>query len=62
MSYENERKICIILPICDEKPLKTRNSTGSINNSTNLIDFESTIESQCFDRPLIVFTLMALKR
>ena len=64
MSYETERKVCAILPVYDEKSFKavSRSSTGSLNNLNNLIEFEPSIESTCFDKPLIVFTLMALKR
>ena len=67
MSEENERTICVILPIFDEKSLRTnysRTSSGNISSCSaeNHIEFESSIESKCFAKPLIVFTIMALIR
>lgn len=66
MSEENERTICVILPIFDDRPLRTacsRSSTGSTTSSAeNHIEFDSSIESTCFAKPLVVFTIKALKR
>jgi hypothetical protein len=49
----DERKVCVILPICDDKPF--RSSNRHLNN-------ESSIESTCFAKPFVIFTIKALKR
>ncbi len=66
MFDENDRTICVILPIFDEKPLRTvytRSSSGSTTSSIDHhIEFDTSIESTCFAKPLVVFTIKTLKR
>lgn len=49
----DERKVCVILPIYDDKSFRT---------TSRHLNYESSIESTCFAKPLIIFTIKALKR
>ncbi len=59
------KSVSVILPICDyPKTTKLRASGGNLKNNVhnNQIDFESSIESTCFSKPLISFTINSLKK
>jgi 2-C-methyl-D-erythritol 4-phosphate cytidylyltransferase len=69
MNLIDERKVSVIIPILNERPFGTLNKRSSLcgQNSANQlnsvqIDFESSIESTCFSKPLIVFLIKSLKR
>lgn len=55
--------ITVILPICDFNHTKTRASNGNPKNVQNFhVDYESSIDSLCFSKPLISFTINSLKK
>lgn len=60
-----QKSVSVILPICDNlKTAKLRTSSGSLksNVQNSPIDYESSIESTCFSKPLISFTINSLKK
>ena len=60
-----QRSVSVILPICDNlKTAKLRTSSGNLKNNVQntQIDYESSIESICFSKPLISFTINSLKK
>ncbi len=50
------KKICVILPICDDDTDNLRlNEIGSMN-------YEASIDSTCFSKPIISFTVNSLEK
>jgi hypothetical protein len=55
--------VSVILPIFDNFNLKSRASNGNFTNVQNFqVEYGSNIESLCFSKPLISFTINSLKK
>jgi len=55
--------VSVILPIFDNFNLKSRTSNGNFTNVQNFqVEYGSNIESLCFSKPLISFTINSLKK
>jgi hypothetical protein len=55
--------VSVILPIFDNFNLKSRGSNGNFTNVQNFqVEYGSNIESLCFSKPLISFTINSLKK
>ena len=58
-------KICVILPICEEgsnKVTNKRTSSVSSTYSNPIVDFDSSIDSTCFSKSFISFTIKSLEK
>lgn len=55
--------ISVILPIYEVNHAKSRASNGQLKNIPNFkVNYESSIESLCFSKPLISYTIKSLKK